>query len=310
MSYDVIVVGGGPAGMTAALYAARSGWNVVVLDLMGGGGQAALTDVIQNYPGFPNGIKGPELMDLMIQQARGFGAFIQMDEVQKVSLTGDTFSVSGQSSVYEGSAVIYCAGTTPRRLDVPGEDRLIGRGVSFCATCDGPLFAGKRVAVVGGGDSALTEAQFLAKIASQVILIHRRDEFRASLYNQKVVRENPKINLYMNSVVDEIRGERYVEAIRLRNVKTGETVEQPVSAVFLYVGSSPNVAPVADLVDVDEDGYIVTQPDMSTKTPGLYVAGDVRQKSLRQVSTAVGDGATAAFAAEGYLLGRATWRQK
>lgn len=305
MAYDVIVVGGGPAGLTAALYTARSGWKVIVLDPMGGGGQAATTDVIHNYPGFPEGIKGPELMELMAEHARRFGALIEMDQVEKVSLGDAGFSVSGQASTYESSAVIYCAGTSPKRLNVPGEDRLIGKGVSFCATCDGPLFSGKRVAVVGGGDSALTEAQFLAKLASEVILIHRRDEFRAGLYNQKRVRENPKILLRMNSVVDEIHGERYVEAITVRNLKTGEVNKEPVSAVFLYVGSSPNTAPVVDLVETDENGYILTGPDMSTKTPGLYAAGDVRRKPLRQVSTAVGDGATAAFAAETYLMGRA-----
>ncbi|HHY34357.1 MAG TPA: thioredoxin-disulfide reductase [Firmicutes bacterium] len=305
MAYDVIVVGGGPAGLTAALYTARSGWKVIVLDPMGGGGQAATTDMIHNYPGFPQGIKGPELMELMTEHARGFGAVIEMDEVKRVTL-GDrgVFSVSGQASTYESSAVIYCAGTSPRRLNVPGEDRLVGKGVSFCATCDGPLFSGRRVAVVGGGDSALTEAQFLARLASQVILIHRRNEFRAGLYNQKMVRENGKIVLRMNSVVDEIHGERYVEGITVRNVKTGEVEKEPVSAVFVYAGSSPNSAPVADLVETDDSGYIVTGPDMSTKTPGLYAAGDVRRKSLRQVSTAVGDGATAAFAAETYLMGR------
>ncbi len=305
MAFDVIVVGGGPAGLTAALYTARSGWKVIVLDPMGGGGQAATTDVIHNYPGFPQGIKGLELMELMAEHARGFGALIETDEVEKVSLGDAGFSVSGQASTYESSAVIYCAGTSPRRLNVPGEDRLIGKGVSFCATCDGPLFSGKRVAVVGGGDSALTEAQFLARLASQVILIHRRDEFRAGLYNQKMVRENPKILSCMNSVVDEIHGERYVEAVTVRNVKTGEVNKEPVSAVFLYVGSSPNTAPVVDLVETDDSGYILTGPDMSTKTPGLYAAGDVRRKPLRQVSTAVGDGATAAFAAETYLMGRA-----
>lgn len=293
--------------MTAALYTARSGWKVIVLDPMGGGGQAATTDMIHNYPGFPQGIKGPDLMELMAQHAREFGAVIEMDEVKKITLTDDAvFSVSGSASTYESTAVIYCAGTTPRRLNVPGEDRLIGKGVSFCATCDGPLFSGQRVAVVGGGDSALTEAQFLARLASQVILIHRRDEFRAGLYNQRMVRENPKIVLRMNSVVDEIHGDTHVEAITVRNVKTGEVEEEPVSAVFVYVGSSPNTAPVADLVDTDDSGYIVTEPDMSTKTPGLYAAGDVRRKSLRQVTTAVGDGATAAFAAETYLMRRIT----
>ncbi|MBE3519784.1 MAG: thioredoxin-disulfide reductase [Firmicutes bacterium] len=307
MAYDVVVVGGGPAGLTAALYTARSGWKVIVLDPMGGGGQAATTDMIHNYPGFPQGIKGPDLMELMAQHAREFGAVIEMDEVKKITLTDDAvFSVSGSASTYESTAVIYCAGTTPRRLNVPGEDRLIGKGVSFCATCDGPLFSGQRVAVVGGGDSALTEAQFLARLASQVILIHRRDEFRAGLYNQRMVRENPKIVLRMNSVVDEIHGDTHVEAITVRNVKTGEVEEEPVSAVFVYVGSSPNTAPVADLVDTDDSGYIVTEPDMSTKTPGLYAAGDVRRKSLRQVTTAVGDGATAAFAAETYLMRRIT----
>lgn len=303
MVYDTVVIGAGPAGLTSAIYLARSGWNVIVLDRLGGGGQASTTEMIYNYPGFPEGVEGPRLMDLMLRHARAFGARVEMGEVSAVRVSGEgDFTVSGEAGDYEAKSVIFAAGTSPRKLGVPGEERLIGRGVSFCATCDGPLFSGKRVAVVGGGDSALTEAQFLARLASEVLLIHRRDEFRASLYNQKAVKENSRITLRMSTVVEDIHGERFVEAVTLRDLKSGRTIEEAVSAVFVYAGSFPNTAPVMGLVDTDEDGYIIAGPDMSTKTPGLFVAGDVRRKVLRQVSTAVGDGAVAAFSSESYLL--------
>lgn len=303
MDCEVLVAGGGPAGMTAAIYTARSGWNTVLLDPMGGGGLASTTDMIHNYPGFPQGVSGQELMERMGGQAKEFGAKVVWDDVLSVDLENHMFKVKSTDGEYLARVVIYAAGTTPRRLGVPGEDRLMGKGISFCATCDGPLFRGRKVAVVGGGDSALTEADFLARFASEVILIHRRDEFRASLASVNRVKANPKVRLLLSSTVEEIHGEDKVSTLTVLDRKSGATSEVPVDGLFLYVGWEPNTKPIEHLVDLSKSGFVRTAEDMTTKTPGLMVAGDIRDKSLRQVATAVGDGANAAWSAERYLLG-------
>jgi len=289
--------------MTAAIYTARSGWNTILLDPAGGGGLAITTDMIHNYPGFPSGVSGQELMDRMAEQAKGFGAKIVWDEARSVSLEDGVFKVRSGGEDYLAKAVIYAAGTSPKRLGVPGEDRLIGKGVSFCATCDGALFRGKKVAVIGGGDSAMTEADFLTRFASEVILIHRRDEFRASLASVNRVRANPKVRFLLSSTVEEVRGDERVTSIVVLNRKSGTTSEIPVDGLFLYIGWEPNVKPVEGLVDLSESGFVKTNEDMTTKTPGLFAAGDIREKTLRQVATAVGDGAIAAWSAERYLQG-------
>jgi thioredoxin reductase (NADPH) len=288
--------------MTAAIYAGRAGWKTVLLDPLGGGGQASTTDVIHNYPGFPAGVPGPELMDRMTEQAKSFGVVIEYDEVTHVDKAGGTFSVSCESSNHTAKAVIYAAGTSPKKLAVPGEDKFIGRGISFCATCDGALFRDKVVAVVGGGDSALTEAEFLTRFAREVLLIHRRDEFRAGLATVRRVNANPKVRRMMSSAIEEVRGDDRVTSVMVRDLSTNKVAEVKVDGLFLYVGSVPNSAPVKHLVDTNEGGYIKTEEDMSTRTFGLFAAGDVRVKSLRQVATAVGDGAGAAWSAERYLL--------
>jgi len=302
MDWDVLIAGGGPAGMTAAIYAGRAGWKTVVLDPLGGGGQASATDVIHNYPGFPSGVQGIELMDLMAEQAKTFGAVIEYDQVTSVEKSEATFAVTCESSSHTAKAVIYAAGTSPRKLGVPGEDEYIGRGISFCATCDGALFRDKVVAVVGGGDSALTEAEFLTRFAKEVILIHRREEFRAGLATIRRVVDNPKVKRLMSSTVEEVRGDGHVRAIMVRDLKENKVSEVPVDGVFLYVGSDPNSTPVKGLVETNAGGFVKTGEDMSTKTPGLFAAGDIRVKSLRQVATAVGDGAMAAWSTERYLL--------
>jgi thioredoxin reductase (NADPH) len=303
MDYDVLVAGGGPAGMTAAIYTARSGWNTVLLDPAGGGGLASTTDMIYNYPGFPQGVPGQELMERMAGQATEFGTKVLWDDVLSVDVENGMFKVKSTDGEYLAKAVIYAAGTTPRRLNVPGEEQLMGKGISFCATCDGPLFRGKKVAVVGGGDSALTEADFLARFASEVVLIHRRDEFRASLASVNRVKANPKVKLLLSSTVEKINGEDRVSSLTVLNRKLETTSEVPVDGLFLYVGWEPNSKPIAHLVDLAPGGFVITAEDMTTKTPGLMVAGDIRVKSLRQVATAVGDGANAAWSAERYLLG-------
>lgn len=308
MDYDIIVAGGGPAGMTAAIYAGRAGWRTVLLDPMGGGGQAGTTDMVYNYPGFPAGVSGPELMELMAQQARAFGVKIEYEEAVRISHNGASgeagFTVDLGGKALSARAVVYAAGTFPRKLGVPVEEKLLAKGISFCATCDGALFRDKTVAVVGGGDSALTEAVFLTKFAKEVLLIHRRDEFRAGLATVKRVEANPKIRMMLSSVVGSVRGDEVLSGISVKDLKTGEIRDIEVQGLFLYVGWSPNVGPVRHLVETDDHGYVVTGEDMSTKTPGLFVAGDVRRKPLRQITTAVGDGATAAWSAEKYLLER------
>jgi len=287
VEYDVLVVGGGPAGITSAIYSARAGWKTLVLDPLGGGGRASTTDMIYNYPGFPEGISGPKLMGLMIEQAQTFGVQIVFEEVKGIQKSNGIFTVKGEEKEYQSKTVILATGTRPKPLKVPGEDKFVGRGISFCATCDGALFKNKVVAVVGGGDSALTEAEFLTKFASQVVVIHRRDRFRAGQASVKRVAENPMI----------------------RDKKKGETAELKVDGLFLYIGSIPNSSIAKGLVDLDEFGYVKTHDDMSTKTPGLFAAGDIRRKPLRQISTAVGDGANAAWAAERYLLENSDFRK-
>jgi thioredoxin reductase (NADPH) len=302
MAYDVVIAGGGPAGVTSAIYTARAGLKIKVLDPMGGGGQAGTTNMIYNYPGFPQGISGPRLMESMIEQARAFGADIEFGEILSVRKDNHLFAIKSDDGDIQAKSVIWAAGTTPKTLGVPGEDKFTGRGVSFCATCDGALFRDKVVAVVGGGDSALTEAEFLTKFAREVILIHRRDEFRAGLASVKRVTENPRIKIRLESVVEQMIGNGTLEAIVVHDVKAGKTEQVGVDGVFLYVGSIPNSSAVKELADLTGSGYIITGDDMSTVTPGLFAVGDVREKPLRQVATAVGDGAVAAWALEKYLL--------
>ncbi len=301
---DVLIVGGGPAGMTAAIYSARAGFDTVVLDPMGGGGQASTTDMIHNYPGFPQGISGFGLMEAMAEQAKAFGAKILYDEVQTLGKADHVFALRSAESQYRALAVIYAAGTTPKRLGVAGESPLLGRGISFCATCDGPLHRDKTVAVVGGGDSALTEALFLTRFAREVVIIHRRDQFRAGQAAVKGVVGHPKIRLRLSAVVEGVLGRKQVESILVKDLIADNTEEMAVSGLFLYVGSTPNVSPVESLVDISPSGYVKTAEDMSTRTPGLFVAGDIRDKLFRQVATAVGDGANAAWSAERFLAER------
>jgi thioredoxin reductase (NADPH) len=300
--YDVIIAGGGPAGLTSAIYTARAGLRVKLVDPVGTGGKAATTSLIQNYPGFPHGVLGPKLMEFMSEQARGFGTEIDYGEVSAVKQANNLFSVAIDGKEYEARSVIWAAGTCSRSLGVPGEAEFFGRGVSFCAICDGPLFRDKVVAVVGGGDSALTGAQFLTGYAKQVILIHRRDQFRASLANVNRVVGHPKVTLKLDCTVEEMKGDEQLESLVLKNVKTGSLEHIEVGGVFLYVGAVPNSAPLKGLARLTPAGFVKTGEDMSTDTQGLFAAGDVRDKLLRQVATAVGDGAIAGWSAEKYII--------
>ncbi len=298
---ELVIIGGGPAGYAAGLYAARADINAVLFERGMPGGQAASTEWIENYPGFPGGIGGLDLALKMDEQARSFGLEIVNADVEKLERQGDVFVVHTGQEPIKTKAVILATGAKPQFLGVEGESKFHGRGVSYCATCDGAFFRDKTVAVVGGGDAAVEEALFLTKFAGKVYIIHRRSELRATKLIQKRAMANPKIDFLWYSVVDRVLGEDKVDAVRIKDVRTGEMKDVPVDGVFVYVGTRANSDLVKDLVESDARGYIIANEKMETDIPGLYVAGDIRQKPLRQVVTAVADGAVAAMEVEKYL---------
>jgi len=299
--YEVIVIGGGPAGLTASLYTSRSRLNTLLIEAGLLGGQMTTTADIENYPGFPQGITGDELSRLMEEQAKRFGLEVVSQQVVEVRLEGDKKVVKTEEGTYLCEALIICTGAEYRKLGVPGENELAGKGVSYCATCDGAFFQGSSIVVVGGGDSALTEALYLTKFAKEVTIIHRRDALRGTKIHQERVFANPKIKLIWDSVVEEIKGDSAVQSVLVRSVKTGDKTEYPIEGVFLFVGLLPKTQFLKGLVQMDEGGYILTDENCETTVKGIFAAGDCRRKLLRQIATAVGDGATAAFAAEQYL---------
>lgn len=298
--HDVIVLGAGPAGLTAGLYAGRARLDTLVLEMMVPGGWAAITQTIENYPGAGT-VNGQDLVAAMVEQAKAAGATIASGEATGLSSGDEGFSVEASGKVHEARAVIVATGTEFRKLGVPGEEKLAGRGVSYCATCDGPLYKGLEIAVVGGGDSALQEALYLTGFASRVYLIHRRDEFRAVEVLSERVRSHEKIECLCSTTVEGINGDDGVESLDVRGVRTDEARKLPVAGVFIFIGLEPRTKFLAGLVETDEHGFVVTDGAMRTSVKGILAAGDCRAKLLRQVSTAVGDGATAAFAAQRYL---------
>jgi thioredoxin reductase (NADPH) len=299
--YEVIIIGGGPAGLTAGLYTSRSRFNTLLIEIGLLGGQMTTTEVIENYPGFPQGINGDELSRLMEEQAKRFGLEVVSQEVVEVKLEGERKLVKTDESTYLCEALIICTGTEYRKLGIPGEKEFTGKGVSYCATCDGAFFKDSQIVVVGGGDSALTEALFLTKFAKELTIIHRRDALRGTKIYQERVLSNPKIKMLWNSVVQKIKGDSIVRSIVIKNVKTGEIDEFNTEGVFLFVGVSPRTQFLKNLITFDEAGYIVTDENCETSIKGIFAAGDCRKRLLRQIATAVGDGATAAFATEKYL---------
>lgn len=303
-TYEVIIIGGGPAGLTAGLYSARSRFSTLLIESALLGGQMTTTDLIENYPGFPEGITGAELSRLMEEQAKRFGAKIVTQEVIEVGLQDDMKVVKTHESNYLCEALIICTGTEYRKLGVPGEKEFTGKGVSFCSTCDAAFFKDCQIVVVGGGDSALTEAIFLTKFAKEVTVIHRRDALRGTKIYQERAFGNPKIKFLWNSVVQEIKGDKTVQSILVKNVKTNEVKEFQTEGVFLFVGLLPRTQFLKGLVKLDEAGYIITDEKCETSVKGIFAAGDCRKQLLRQIATAVGDGATAAFAVEKYLEGK------
>lgn len=300
-TWDVVIIGGGPAGLTAGLYTSRACLRTLLLEKGAIGGQAATTDWVENYPGFVEGVSGFDLMLRFQQQAERFGLEIRQEEVLGLEAEDSWKQVRTAEGVYSARAVIIASGASPRRLGVPGEDTFYGRGVSYCATCDGAFFRDKTVAVVGGGNAAVEEAIFLTRYVSQLYLIHRRDRLRATGIAQERAFRNPKIKFCWNSAVEEIRGKDQVEKICIRDLKTRQVRELAVDGVFVYVGVDPNTAFLRSAVRQNNEGYIITDSMLQTSVPGVFAAGDVRDKDFRQIATAVGDGALAALYAERYL---------
>lgn len=300
--FDVIIVGGGPAGLTAGLYASRARLKTVLLERLAPGGQVLNTFRVENYPGFPDGVSGFDLVDRMKTQAETFGLPIRNDEAVGMELRGETKKILLHDEVLEAKTVILCPGATWRKLGIEGEGPLAGKGVSYCATCDGPFFMDEDVAVIGGGDTAMEEALFLTRFASKIYLIHRREKLRATPLLQERARAEPKIQFLWNTVpVRILGGSGGVEGIETRNVESGELSSRPVKGVFVFIGTLPNTGLVQGQVELDDKGFILTDQNMRTSLPGVFAAGDVRSKLFRQISTAVGEGATASFAVEKYL---------
>jgi thioredoxin reductase (NADPH) len=300
---DVVILGAGPAGLTAAIYAARANLAPVVVTGPLFGGQLALTTEVENFPGFPDGVLGPELMELMKRQAERFGAEVRIGEVTEVALTRNPLRMTLNGELIETKSLIIATGASARLLGVPGENEFFGRGVSTCATCDGFFYRGKNVAVVGGGDSAVEEGSFLTRYASKVYLVHRRDRLRASQILQDRAMKNDKIAFIWDTVVEEVIGDegKGVAATRLRNVKTGAEQELPVDGVFIAIGHVPNTKLFEGQLKLDEQGYIVTDSRMHTNLKGVFACGDCQDYTYRQAITAAGTGCMAAIEAEKFL---------
>jgi len=299
--HKLIIIGSGPAGLAAAIYAARADLAPLLIAGSDLGGQVALTEQVENYPGFPQGISGAELTQLMQEQAERFGTHVELDEVVEVDLSTRPLKVKTYSQEYEAQALIVATGVSPRKLQVPGEAEFTGRGVSYCATCDGFFFRDRRVVVVGGGDAAVKEALFLTKFASKVYIVHRRDQLRAEQIVQERVQRNEKIEFVWDTVVTEVVGSDNVTGVRVKNLKSGQESLLPAEGVFIYVGHTPNTALFEGELELDEEGYIITDLEQGTSVPGVFAAGDVQERVLRQIATAVGTGAKAAMEAERYI---------
>lgn len=297
----VLILGSGPAGLAAALYAARADLEPVVLTGMEHGGQVSLTYTVENYPGFPDGVGGTELVELFQKQAERFGARLEFDTATQVDLSQRPFRVQTYNQTYLADTLIITTGATPKHLNVPGEAELTGRGVSYCATCDGWFFKEKDVMVVGGGDSALEEGLFLTRYANSVTIVHRRDSLRAGAVLQNRAMNNPKIKFIWNSVIEEIIGDKAVQAVRLKNVKSGATSEHAIDGVFIFIGHTPNTQLFQGQLEMDELGYLKTDLQMRTNVAGVFAAGEAADPHYRQVITSAGMGAAAAIQANRFL---------
>ena len=299
-TYEVIIIGGGPAGLTAGLYTSRAGLRSLLVERGALGGQMMNATLVENYPGFPEGISGPELCSLMHRQAARYG--LEVMTAEATSLTqGQPYGVSTTEGNLEATAIVIAAGSEYRKLGVAGEKRLSGRGVSYCATCDGFFFRNKEIAVVGGGDTAITDALELAQYAKKVYVIHRRDQLRAGQVLQQRAFAHSKLEFIWSMVVEEVLGEKIVDGLALRDVKTGQESILKVGGVFIAIGFTPNSRSFSNMLELGNTGYIITDERRATSAPGVFAAGDIRQNSLRQIGTAVGDGVTAAISVFKYL---------
>jgi thioredoxin reductase (NADPH) len=298
---DVIILGSGCAGLTAAIYAARASLNPLVITGNEFGGQIATTTEVENYPGFPQGLQGPELTEQMKQQAERFGTRLEYDEVIELDLKRKPIVLTTHTTTYETKALIIATGASPRKLGVPGEQELTGRGVSYCATCDGFFFRGKEIMVVGGGDSALQESLFLTKFGSHVTVVHRRDQLRAGPALAEKTQRNEKISFLWNKVVTQITGTGLLQRVTLQDTRTGETSEARVDGLFVYIGHLPNTALFKGQLAMDHEGYLIVDPYLHTTVPGVFAAGEVHDKRFRQAIVSAGFGCMAALETEKYL---------
>ncbi|MBW1807770.1 MAG: thioredoxin-disulfide reductase [Deltaproteobacteria bacterium] len=292
--HDVVIVGGGPAGLAAGIYTGRGGLDAVLLDMMGGGGQVNTIDRVENYPGVVDPESGIELADIMRKQSESFGVAITFDEVKKIETTDELLTVNCTSENYSAKTLLAASGASHRPLGVPGEGRLTGRGVSYCATCDGAFFRGQHVAVVGGGSSAVMEAVYLSRIVERVTLIHRRDSLRAEKIQQDRLFAADNIEVLWDCAVEEVLGNNEVSGLKIKNLKTGDPSQLDVTGMFVFIGLIPNSTFLKGVVEMDDFGFIKTDTRMRTINPRIFAAGDIRQDSARQIGTAVGDGITAA----------------
>lgn len=301
-AYDLVIIGGGPAGLTAGLYAARARLNVLLIEKIAPGGQILITDWIENYPGFPEGLSGYDLAQKMAEQAKRFDLSIETGEVFSIDLSENVKKIQLSNRTITTHTTIIATGSSPKKMDIPGVNNFYGKGVSFCATCDGPFFTDSVVAAIGGGDTAVQESIFLTKFAKKVYLIHRRDQLRAAAILQERALANEKIEIVWDSVVTEIGGGfTNVENVTIKNVKNGDTKKLAVDGCFIWIGILPNTGFLGDTVELDEFGFVRVNNNMETSVPGIFAAGDVRNTPLRQIATAVGDAAIAVFSAEHYI---------
>ncbi len=300
-SYDVVIIGGGGAGLTAALYTSRAKLSTLLLEKLAPGGQIALTDMVENYPGFPEGILGPDISMRMEQQAKKYGTEVAYQEVKSLKKAGKGFEVTCAKETYQAGSVILAAGASFRRLGVAGEVELTGKGVSYCATCDGAFFKGKEIVVVGGGDSAMQEGIFLTRFAPKVTVIHRREALRASPILQERAKANERIQFMWNTVVKNVQGAKQVTGLQLEDVKTGAARDFKTDGLFVFIGHDPNSAFLKDFVDLDEHGYVKTDPFLKTSVPGVFAAGEIRAGAVKQLVSACGEGCEAALQAQAFL---------